>query len=151
MGWQQGVVLVLLGLNAVWDIRRKEVIPVSLAAAAAGGVLLRLTENAAAGNVFPGSCPAGIAADLLPGAVMLLFSYLSEGRLGGGDALLMCVLGIWTGAFPVICSLCLGLFLILAAAGFRGLQGRRIRELPFVPFLLAGYILWLFGLSGEIL
>ena len=140
------VVLALLGGNAFWDIRRKEILPVTVIAAGILGILVRLIAGR---NAFgrPASIMEGLAAagiDLLPGAAMLLFSRASGEKLGGGDALMLCALGIWTGALPALCCFCLGLLLTAAAAGILRLAGRRQKELPFIPFLLAGYVWWRF-------
>ena len=77
------------------------------------------------------------------GLIMFLVSYLSQERIGKGDALVLTVSGIYLGFWN-------NLFLLWGAslmASFVGIvfiaKGERKRELPFVPFLLVVYVLGL--------
>lgn len=81
---------------------------------------------------------------LCGGLLLLSASCITHGGIGGGDIKLAALLGIIYGAGGIC-------FLLLAASAaallFTGLQmilpGGRKKQIPFVPFLCAGLILFL--------
>lgn len=148
MDAETGILLAVLGVNTLWDLRKKEILPAAVAAAALGGIIRRIPAvqmpDGTAGTAAAFSAflkDTGTA--LLPGAVLLLFSRASGGKLGSGDALIVCVIGLWSGAGMAACSFLTALFLA-AVTGTAAVRTRKKKELPFVPFLLAGYLLWRF-------
>jgi len=82
---------------------------------------------------------------LVPGAVVLLVSLCTKESIGTGDGLMLLVLGMFCG-FRTILSV-LGTALVFTAFTamllliFR--RAGRKTELPFLPFLFAGYVLTL--------
>ena len=78
---------------------------------------------------------------LLPGAVLLLLSIAAAGTIGFGDGLAVCAAGIWCGPEQMLFTLFFALLLVPAAAAVLRLRKKRVMELPFLPFLLAGYVL----------
>ena len=131
----------LLLVNAVWDLRKKEILTVpTLLVLAAGIAWMFLT--CMDGNVLWMTA-------LLPGISLMLFSILTAGRVGFGDGLVLCAAGIWCGTESILLSLFFALFAVPAAAGILRIRRHTVRELPFVPFLTAGFflerILWRCG------
>jgi Flp pilus assembly protein protease CpaA len=155
---EQIVCVSVLGLNAVQDIRRREIVLAPTVAAGAAGVLWNLI----AGH----SGMATLLYGMIPGGILLFFAWLTGGQIGRGDGILVIACGAWCG-FPVsLYLLCAGLFLALAGAvmllairrtrfrlrfgqrrGEKGNSGKTIRassiRVPFVPFLFAAYIILL--------
>ena len=86
---------------------------------------------------------------MLPGAVLLLFSRITAGKIGEGDGWFFVVSGLflsWREAAVLFLSglmLCGGYGLFVLAAGAAGGKDMRKKRLPFLPFLLPGGI-WLF-------
>ena len=77
------------------------------------------------------------------GIVFIAVSYISDSKLGMGDALAILVTGIFLGGTEAACAV---LYAMLITAVFSIIilvlrKGTRSTVLPFLPFLLAGYIL----------
>ena len=87
--------------------------------------------------------PAGWMYCLLPGMGMLLVAFLTGEKVGYGDGLFLCALGLLTGVGVCLTDMMLGL-LLGSGAGLILLvlkKGTVRTQIPFVPFLLAGHIL----------
>ena len=125
-----GVGLFILSL---WDIRTKK-IPVVLTVL--WGVLLFGCR------VCRGLDPVMAAAGMIPGAVILVLSVLSNGKIGLGDGLVLCALGAGFGteAMVVILSGAFGLAALGAVALIVFQKAGRNREMPFLPYVFAGYV-----------
>lgn len=136
---ERTVVLALLCLNTVQDLRKREILVLPTAAAAAAGflwMLLRMRQPA-----------WQILAGGIPGLAVMLAAALSGGEIGGGDGLVLLVAGIWLGLPSVLLFLADAL---LPAAAYALTERIRSRDrkvwrkrIPFLPFLLAGCLLWL--------
>lgn len=95
-----------------------------------------------------------ILTGLVPGGIMLLYSHLTEGKLGGGDGLMVIFAGLFwqwescTAAVLVACFLTFWAALLLILSG----KGHRNTQLPFAPFLLAGIVIvWIIqSFSGDV-
>lgn len=126
-------ILGFLGFNTWTDIRRKEI---SLAAAvvfAAGS----LGWAAYTGGISVGFfIPVGIS------AFFLAVSVVTKGALGMGDGWLMMALGtaLKTEEFLIMLLIGLGCSAVWAGILLVVLRKGRNAEIPFVPFLLLGYI-----------
>lgn len=129
--------VVLLGSLAVlgWiDIKQKMIPVVPVVATGIMLLLYRLWE----GNSFE-----GVAAGLLPGAVLLLLAFCTGESIGSGDGLVVCMVGAGCGLENTVAVLgmalvCVALLaIVLLAAGKAG----RKTELPFLPCVFAGYII----------
>ncbi len=122
-----------------------------------GYLLLALLGRALSPAVSPGDQVApdagylrgfeDLAAALLPGIFCFLLSWISRQGLGYGDSALVAGCGISVGLWP-----CLGiLFLAFLLAGLwsAGLlllrKAGRKKEIPFVPFLLLGTVIYWVG------
>ena len=76
------------------------------------------------------------------GSASALISFLSRQAIGYGDSFAIGVCGAWLGLFESI-FLLLCAFLIMAVFGIAMLALKKAKpkdRLPFMPFLLAGYI-----------
>ena len=80
---------------------------------------------------------------VIPGVVLLLFSWMTKESIGYGDGAAVIVLGLWCGTFFCVLTLCLGIILSgIYALGC--MVTRRTSPLPFLPFLLAAMEVILF-------
>ncbi len=98
-------------------------------------------------SIWQGNTPVFILTGLIPGAFALVFSKLTRGGFGLGDALLLLAtgtfFGIWEGLAVLMTGLILSsvvgiLLLIIKKAGLK-------TELPFIPFYFAGVVIWGIG------
>lgn len=118
------VITGLLIVNSVTDIRKREILLLPTLLVLAGGVI----RNRAAFTT------------LLPGIVLLLLSAAAPGKIGFGDGLAVCAAGVWCGTERILIILFFGLLAVPAAAGILHIRKQRVRELPFIPFLLLGFL-----------
>lgn len=93
-------------------------------------------------------CPAaGILAGMIPGGICLVFSRASREAFGYGDGMLVLAIGISLGIEPCVQLLVWAfLFSGIRALGMlvlRKMNGKK--ELAFVPFLLAGFLMVVFA------
>jgi len=125
----------LLGLCSFDDIRSKEIRVIEIGVFGIIGVLL---------HIFFGknswySMVGGVAV----GAIMYLISVLSKEKIGKGDALIIMVAGIYLGCIRTIELLWVS-SLLAAIVGIGVVlikKKNKEYEMPFVPFLLAGYLI----------
>ena len=85
------------------------------------------------------------AGGALTGLVFLVISFLTKGEIGSGDGLVIALtgiyLGFWKNAELLVCALfmCAIYSLVLVVVSRKSKR----YEVPFVPFMLAGYVLML--------
>lgn len=125
--------LVFLGVNAWLDIRKKEVSLLTVVIFSAAGVLWYV-ENGR--NFMEAVVPLGM------GLMFLALSLLTSGSVGLGDAWMLLALGLMLETGEFLGTLCIGMLL---AGGWALIllvirKKSRHTEIPFVPFLLAGYV-----------
>lgn len=128
-----------LGIGAVFDVRTRQIPNWLFVLFFAGAVLFRLVT----GQLFCLTVLAGIGI----GAGILLLAKKMPRQLGEGDGWMVLVLGVCEGGWACMESLLAGM-LFAAAVSVVLLLTRRgsfKTTLPFVPFLFAGYLLWLAG------
>ncbi len=77
------------------------------------------------------------------GIALLLLSFITRGAIGEGDGLVLVVTGVFLGISENLRLLTFALFLsALFSVGAMIIKGwKRDRELPFVPFLLAAFLI----------
>ena len=81
---------------------------------------------------------------LCGGALLLSISMTTNGSIGGGDIKLLALLGICHGASGILRILTISCFLALIHLGCRSLlRKRNPNRIAFVPYLAAGYCLYL--------
>ena len=124
------------------DIKKKTVPVIPIMIWGIAGVVMHLYY----GRISPVSMVAG----LIPGAAAYLLSMVSGEKIGRGDALLIMVTGIFMGFWGNVFMLWFGLILaalggVVAVTMFKKGKGY---ELPFVPFLFAGFLIMIMGYGG---
>ena len=143
------LLLIWLILLAAWDLKRGELPAVLLAAGGTAGILLRVLD------LLSGTALHVLAAAYLPGLVagilLLAAARISREAVGYGDGICFCLFAFWlpweelfTLLFTalVLCALP-GLVMVL-------IRRRRLKALPFLPFVAAAYlVLRLAALSAE--
>ena len=135
----------ILGYFTIEDIKSRRLKTAALMFCGLAGVILHIfLRRISAENMIGG---------MAVGAVMYLISVLSKGRIGKGDAVLIMVTGIFLGFWN-------NLMLLWAAVMFAGAAGwiaifilkkEKNYEMPFVPFMLAAYILCLAVWGGRLI
>lgn len=86
------------------------------------------------------------AAGVFPGLFLLGLAWVSGQAVGYGDGCVLTVIGLYLGFAAGISILMTGLLLLCPVSlGVLLWKKDRKRTLPFVPFLLAGYLIWLMG------
>ena len=77
---------------------------------------------------------------ILPGAVLLILSFLTEKKIGYGDGMVLMLLGCMEGIRMAFLVFCIGLFLqsLFAVGLLIAKKADKQSCIPFVPFLLAG-------------
>ena len=142
--WIMGIFLII---GSVEDIRKKEISGIYLGIFFLSGLAVRSIELIFGNGISPVvSWIAGCAA----GAVLAGAAKLTREAIGYGDALTAAVLGVWLG-FPALIEI-LFLALLLSAVYSAWLifvksTGRKYK-IAFLPFLAAGYLIWLL-LAGK--
>lgn len=128
------ILLGLLGVFAYQDWKKKKISIYLLLASGIVGLLCHLCSRE------PGTVDMLLGAAI--GAVLLLCGFATREKIGYGDGAMLMVSGIFLGFAAnlelLLVSLCL---LEIAALFFIVIKrkGRRY-QIPFIPFLLAGYL-----------
>ena len=128
MIWETGI-LIFLGVNSWTDIRKREISLIFTGIFAIAGIIWRLSV-AGVGLLFAG------------------ISVITKGALGMGDCLVLLALGTVMDMGDFFLMLLGAVFSSAVYAGILLviLKKNRNTEIPFVPFLLMGYlggvILW---------
>lgn len=129
---------IFLIIGTISDIRKRSIPVLLFILFGTAGTVLRffeiITENGSA---------VSWAFGLLPGAVFIGLSLISDKKLGMGDALAVLVTGIYMGGYDAALSV---LYAMMITALFSIVililrKGTRHTEIPFFPFLLTGCIL----------
>ena len=131
-------VLGMAAVNAVRDIRRKEILFRPTLIFAAAGVIYGILQKQE---------PLFIVTGLLPGMMVMLLSAASRGAVGFGDAVFLAAAGIWTGWRSAAAMFLCGLLIQSAVSAVYKLSGGSRKELPFIPAMFAGYLLCLLFLK----
>lgn len=141
---QQCLLFGFLAICSVEDIKRKQLkLWVILTFGIVGMIIHLLTFQTSIME---------IAGGILIGLIVMLISILTKESIGMGDALLLMVTGMYLGAKQNILMLFIGIFLsgLFALVLMFTRKKQRKDEMPFVPFLFAGYLFQLFLEYGGI-
>lgn len=132
-------VLGFLGWNAWTDLKKRRISLIPTVIAIISGIIFSICKQESAWSLM------GAA---FIGAFFCFLSVASNGALGMGDGLIILALGMWIGGMELLISVLSALLgsglwsAVLLVIFHRG----RKSEIPFVPFLLAGYaggvLLW---------
>lgn len=124
----------MLGLYTVEDIRKKRISVRYMWIFGAAGIAINLFQK----SISVPDMLWGAAV----GAVLVALSLLTRGSIGLGDGFLLMTAGVFLGGGRVLellfISLLYAAFISLVMMVFR--KWKRKREIPFVPFLLLGYL-----------
>lgn len=123
---------------SVEDIRRKKVPIWALAAALAVSPLFWLFKEEDVGTFLLG---------IIPGAALILISFVSRGGIGLADAAVVIILGINTGLTSVLMTVTISFGLIALFSGGMLIAGKlRLKStLPYIPFAFLGYVITVIG------
>lgn len=126
-------ILIFLGINAWIDIRKKEISLLLTAVFAAAGFIW---------SVNIGRSLSEAAVPIVTGGIFLAVSFAAQGALGTGDGWILLALGMLLDTGEFLTVLCLGTLLAgcCSLVLLVLLKKSRSTEIPFVPFLLAGYV-----------
>lgn len=129
-------VLIIIAANSFSDVRRHEICPIFTAAGGCAGLFYACIRSSESPWLYPAS--------LLPGTVLLLFSFLTRGAVGAGDGLLLIALAGYLELTDILVIVFSGMLFSSVYGSLRLLMGdKRDREFAFVPFLFAGYVMHL--------
>ena len=135
MGAVEWIMLVVLAAFAAYDIKTKT-IPVAAVTIAATGILMY--------RFCIGTAIAELVIGLVPGVLVLVIAFATKESIGGGDGLVLCMLGLLLGWRQ--CVAVFGMALVLSAVLAMILlvcrKAGRKTELPFLPCLFGGYLLF---------
>lgn len=134
--------------NSVQDIKRRTLSDKGLLIGM-GAIVLLFASNALCSGIvaeimlLQDSVPWQNLWGVLPGVGILILSLVLKGSIGKGDGYLLCISGLALGLKQNLSILFYGLFLAGGtAAVLLGLgKVKRDTKLPFVPFLLGGFVL----------
>ncbi|MDO5541488.1 MAG: hypothetical protein Q4F83_15715 [Eubacteriales bacterium] len=142
------ILLFYLAGAAGKDIKNKTVSVKAAVCFAVTAFVLQLVRRGMEGNgwqiIFAESL-TGCAAGMLPGLILIGTAWITRQEVGYGDGIVQAVCGLFTGIEGGISILGNGLVASAIAAIFFLTVKRagRKKEIPFVPCLLCGYIIWL--------
>ena len=128
---------------AVTDIRKREVsIRTAGAAAVLAAVLHIMAEET-------GLCVW--LSGLIPGILVLLTGRATKEAIGYGDGIAILICGLFLGVRGCMGSVISGLFLTFPVSLILLIRKKADRKsrIPFLPFLLAGYGIWLLTELGN--
>lgn len=124
---------VVLLIEGIRDLRRKEISVLTCVVTALIGFLIRICWRDLSWWSFIG-CVA-------PGGILLLLSLVSRESIGYGDGLILCAIGILIGGAETVTLFCHALFLCGIFSGFIFLfqKAGGKKRIPFVVFMLPSY------------
>lgn len=83
-----------------------------------------------------------IVVSLIPGLFFLLLSYISEEKIGYGDGMIIIGIAFWTPFIQIIFIIETAFVLLFLVTGviFVLCRNNKLKEIPFIPFLLIGTV-----------
>ena len=129
------VTLAMIVIEAISDVKRREIKIVYLIVAGAIGILALVISGEKSRII---SSLFGIAI----GLTVIVLAYLTKGGIGYGDGLLLCISGLLLGVRNNIILLLMGCFFSAVVSMFLLVIKKADRKtlLPFVPFLIPAVI-----------
>ena len=126
-------ILIVLAVNTWSDIRRKQISMLSVVVLSVAGI---------AGSFLKSGSGQVSLWGFVPGIVAAVLSLATHGAVGMEDALLLLALGTVLTVEELTKMLCVALVFCALTALVLMVMFRKRRDmtLPFVPFLMAGYI-----------
>lgn len=126
-------ILVFLGINAWTDIRKREISLISVLAAGIAGIVWSWQD---------GRSLLQIGVPIVITLVFLMLSLATGGDFGMGDVWMILAFGMLAEAEEFIMDVCMGMLFagVWSVILIVGMQKSKSTEIPFVPFLMAGYV-----------
>lgn len=126
---------VLAGFS-VYDLRWKKISITAVAIFAATVLIYRVYIETGMLELLCG---------LIPGSSLFLVAVVTKESIGKGDGLVLCALGLFCGIKPAMAVLGMAFLLcaLLAMVLLACKKAGKKTELPFLPCLCAGYLLYL--------
>lgn len=127
-------ILGMLGICSLDDIRNRQV---------RLGILVGFMVEAMLGWIFLWEKPMeSVFISMIPGLVFFILAYITKGAIGEGDGLVLIVAGVFSGISCILRVLVSAVFLSSGYALFLSIVRKKSRkyEMPFVPFLLLGFV-----------
>ena len=137
--WGRVLLLGALAFGAYQDGREKEIHIMLPVLAGVVGVILFAVRPQFTVRELAGGVGIGFA--------MLLITWISQGQIGAGDGMMVAVCGIFLGFWKNLELFFTALLLVALAALCLIIIKKRRRDyrVPFLPFVLAAYLLQLIG------
>ena len=131
------LLLFFLGVAAVLDFRKRELPLIYIGAGFVTGAILHLVIGEPSALELLLGC--------LVGAIFLLIARISREAIGYGDGLMIIATGAFLGLIDnVLLMLCAVTLAALFSIGLLIMKKwKRKDEIPFIPFLLGGYVVLL--------
>ncbi len=132
------ILLGTLGFHSIEDIKRKQItVMVTLCSAIAGLLCHMVYHNHSIYNILGG---------ILVGGMIFLFSFLSQGKIGQGDGMILMLTGLYLGVEENLSLMFLSFLLaaVWAVIAVLFLHYGKRDKIPFVPFLFLAYLVILF-------
>ena len=125
----------LYGLTTIDDLKYHQVRVLEIIAFGIIGICINI--------LTPCHTVMSILGGFMVGCLVLMFSYLSKEKIGKGDALLIMVTGLYVGFRETLTVLWISSILaaVFGSVFVKKHGTEKDMELPFVPFLLVGYLL----------
>lgn len=124
---------------AVSDIRRKEIsfrfLSAAVGIALAAEIYLIFLGESVVGDLF---------LSLMPGVFLLLIGAVTGGKVGMGDGIVFLTIGLTIGCSSAFTVMFLSLIFSAVWSGYLMLSRKAGRNtaIPWMPFVLAGYLIW---------
>lgn len=137
----QSILLIYLGMASRADLKEKTVSVMGAVCGMLVGLILQWIYEASISGA--GTAVIGMT----PGLFLLAVAWITKEKVGYGDGLVMMVCGAFLGLFGAVSCLMTALFLSALVALYLLIIKKcgRKKELPFVPFIQWGYLLWLWA------
>lgn len=134
---QQVSVLAMLGICSLDDFRYRKI--------HTNVIICFMVEGLLCSIFLSRVSIVNIMASMIPGIAVLLLSYISHEAVGKGDGLLLITAGIFLGISSILAVLTYAAFLSGCSALFLFFVRKKSRkyEMPFIPYLLAAFIIHL--------
>ena len=123
----------ILIINSVRDIKKRMIFPLMLIGTAVGGAVYK--------GLFLQDSWLWIVFSFIPGMLILAASLISKEQIGKGDALAVFASGAWSGALDIWKVMLLSSLFTAVFAGIIWIKKKKNAELPYVPFLTAGFLI----------
>lgn len=132
------VLVVGLTIMSIEDIRRKEIRRIWLIGLGMAGIVIAIVAGDIDGTQY--------LFRLVPGIVCFLVAWVTGEQIGFGDAFLIFIMGLYCNVTELINVCMFALILVGIVSVFLMTVAKKSKkyELPFIPFVFLGRMVWLF-------